>query len=76
MNITVLSSRVKLMRIDSFQWIKQMKVHSIITLTTLNKKVKKQVDNSTPIKPGVFKKEEGKDDKRIRVFKGNLWKFK
>jgi hypothetical protein len=53
-----------------------MKVHSIITLTTLNKKVKKQVDNSTPIKPDVFKKEEGKDDKRIRVFKGNLWKFK
>ena len=53
-----------------------MKIRNIITITTLNNKFKKQVDNSTPIKPNVFKKEEGKDDKRIRVFKGNLWKFK
>lgn len=53
-----------------------MKVHNIITIKTLNNKFRKQVDNSTPIKPDVFKKEEGKDDKGIRVFKGNLWKFK
>lgn len=50
-----------------------MKIRNIITITTLNN-MKKKAGDCTPIKPDVFKKEEGKNAERRTIWNANVFK--